>query len=265
MSLVYFIAAYDQIKHKNWMDQLKNDKTIRVKIGGTSRAGVVRLSELQTGNGFKLCVIGVIRTSGDFRDMETHFQNKFGKKRVLGEWFSLDDKDIDRIYDLIELYDIIYKQAIRIEKIEDFIKNMSKPSNITVDVNINQPSKVTVEKPCGESLELVKKFIEYIKRNRPSWYCEDKWIDRETLKQHYERITNKTISDVSFKKIVCEKVSTDSDRKTIDGKRRRVVKLKSIDSLSIGEKSMDTDIIDMDDIDSLLVEEKIANALNTQP
>lgn len=62
------------------------------KIGHTKNLEA-RVSELQTGNAERLIIITVIQ-SHDPVFLEGCLHRKYEKKRIRGEWFSLDEEDV---------------------------------------------------------------------------------------------------------------------------------------------------------------------------
>lgn len=64
------------------------------KIGFTTESVQKRMSSLQTGNGFKLEEVCCFKT--DFgQKLETTVHKHFASKRIRGEWFSLEEKDVE--------------------------------------------------------------------------------------------------------------------------------------------------------------------------
>lgn len=78
MSAVYLIQAFD---------------TNHFKIGITKRKLSRRLNELQTGNGLKLELVAKFKTKYGTK-LESRLHKHFDDKRIEGEWFVLEDKDI---------------------------------------------------------------------------------------------------------------------------------------------------------------------------
>lgn len=64
--------------------------TEKYKIGVTKQDINKRLKKLQTGNSTELFVRHYYKTDYPFR-MEKMLHNKFNHKRILNEWFDLDD------------------------------------------------------------------------------------------------------------------------------------------------------------------------------
>lgn len=70
-----------------------------VKIGKTSNSIKKRISELQTGNPYKIYLIGWIKCSSDkqAKKIEGSLHTLFKNKRKSGEWFNLCDSDYEKI------------------------------------------------------------------------------------------------------------------------------------------------------------------------
>lgn len=63
------------------------------KIGITTSTVAKRVRSLQTGNAYKITRYWSKRCS-NYQEMERYFHRKFAKKRLCGEWFALNDKDL---------------------------------------------------------------------------------------------------------------------------------------------------------------------------
>lgn len=66
------------------------------KIGITTSTVAKRIKSLQTGNSYKITRYWSKRCS-NYQEMERYFHRKFAKKRLCGEWFALDAKDLEFI------------------------------------------------------------------------------------------------------------------------------------------------------------------------
>jgi hypothetical protein len=66
------------------------------KIGITTSSVAKRIRSLQTGNAHKISRYWSKRCS-NYAEMEKYFHRKFAKKRLIGEWFALDSKDLEFI------------------------------------------------------------------------------------------------------------------------------------------------------------------------
>ena len=64
------------------------------KIGISTRSIEKRLRSLKTGNGSEIILIKSFETE-HYRKVETWMHNKYRSKRLVGEWFALDDNDIN--------------------------------------------------------------------------------------------------------------------------------------------------------------------------
>ena len=69
-----------------------NEKKV-YKIGHSKRSVEARLSEFRTGNSSVLEVVDVFNSKWGTK-IEAHLHRHFRVKRVGGEWFDLDDKDL---------------------------------------------------------------------------------------------------------------------------------------------------------------------------
>lgn len=78
MGLVYLIA---------------NDEWTQFKIGVSTKSLDKRIKSLKTGNGSEITVVKYFETE-HHRKVERWMHNKYHNKRLVGEWFSLDDEDI---------------------------------------------------------------------------------------------------------------------------------------------------------------------------
>lgn len=66
------------------------------KIGITTQSPKKRIKKLQTGNAYIISLV-YYKSCSNYLKMEKYFHNKFADKRLVGEWFALDNKDIDYI------------------------------------------------------------------------------------------------------------------------------------------------------------------------
>jgi predicted GIY-YIG superfamily endonuclease len=71
---------------------LLKDDNGKYKIGITTRKSTKRLKELQTGNAEEIQVVTEFKSKW-FRKIETSLHNRYGLKRLKGEWFELETKD----------------------------------------------------------------------------------------------------------------------------------------------------------------------------
>jgi len=95
--------------------------------------------------------------------------------------------------------------------------NSTNTTNITNDTNDpNDPN------------DPVHDFIEHIKENKPKWYTPNKYIDKEILKDKYEKFANVTISKPKFHNLFFTKLFDLSKREMINGSRIPMVKLKKL-------------------------------------
>jgi hypothetical protein len=78
MGLVYLIA---------------NDEWTQFKIGVSTKSLDKRLKSLKTGNGSEISVVKSFETEY-YRKVEKWMHGKYKHKKLVGEWFALDDEDI---------------------------------------------------------------------------------------------------------------------------------------------------------------------------
>lgn len=79
------------------------------KIGITTTTVTRRVKSLQTGNAYKITRYWSKKCS-NYVQMEKYFHRKFAKKRLLGEWFALDDNDLEFIKNC-KKYSIFQRKA----------------------------------------------------------------------------------------------------------------------------------------------------------
>jgi hypothetical protein len=72
---------------------LANDEWTQFKIGITKKSTSERIKNLQTGNGSKITIVKEYDTE-HARKIESWLHGRYNSKRLVGEWFSLDDDDI---------------------------------------------------------------------------------------------------------------------------------------------------------------------------
>lgn len=78
---------------------LANDEWTQFKIGITKKTASERIKGLQTGNGSEITVIKEYKTN-NARRIESHLHRLYKSKRLVGEWFDLDDDDINNFIDV---------------------------------------------------------------------------------------------------------------------------------------------------------------------
>ena len=66
------------------------------KIGITTRSVTKRIKNLQTGNPYVISLV-FYKVCSNYDKMERYFHNLFSDKRLVGEWFALDKKDVEHI------------------------------------------------------------------------------------------------------------------------------------------------------------------------
>ena len=84
------------------------------KIGVTTRSMKNRIKDLQTGNPYIISLV-FHKACINYIDMEKYFHNKFADKRLVGEWFALDKKDIEYVMNC-RLYSIFKSKRKEIEE-----------------------------------------------------------------------------------------------------------------------------------------------------
>lgn len=71
------------------------------KIGFTNGSIECRIHAMQTGNPYKLELAFALKNK-NAKTIEKYIHSKFENKRVLREWFHLDEKDFIKIEDIIK-------------------------------------------------------------------------------------------------------------------------------------------------------------------
>ncbi len=95
-NMVYFIMAYD-FKYADWQTALSIEKTMYVKIGGTTRTIKERIKNLQTGCPLKMECIKQILLNYDYHVLESILHDKYRKIWITREWFRFTIKEINEI------------------------------------------------------------------------------------------------------------------------------------------------------------------------
>jgi hypothetical protein len=72
---------------------LVNDEWTQFKIGISTKAIDKRLRSLKTGNGSEITLVNSFETP-HYRKVEKWMHNKHHSKRLVGEWFALNDNDV---------------------------------------------------------------------------------------------------------------------------------------------------------------------------
>jgi len=72
---------------------LVNDEWTQFKIGISTKAIDKRLRSLKTGNGSEITLVKSFETP-HYRKVEKWMHNKHHSKRLVGEWFALNDNDV---------------------------------------------------------------------------------------------------------------------------------------------------------------------------
>lgn len=78
---------------------LKQENTNLYKIGITKKNPKLRILQLQTGNAIPLILVETFETKHDFK-MEKCLHAEFSLKQKIGEWFELDDYEVDSFFDI---------------------------------------------------------------------------------------------------------------------------------------------------------------------
>jgi hypothetical protein len=79
--------------HSGFIYLIRNGQTSHYKIG-ISKNVISRINTLQTGNPEKLSLISFFPTTDTYKQ-EQKLHNHYSQKRVTGEWFVLDEYDIN--------------------------------------------------------------------------------------------------------------------------------------------------------------------------
>jgi len=72
---------------------LADEEWSQFKIGVTKNSSSSRVKGLQTGNGSEIMIVKEYE-SDNYRRIESYLHRLFANKRLVGEWFKLDDDDI---------------------------------------------------------------------------------------------------------------------------------------------------------------------------
>jgi hypothetical protein len=72
---------------------LANEEWTQFKIGVTKNVTNKRKSDLQTGNGSEIIIVNTFETRFSNK-VEKWLHRKYNSKRLVGEWFALNDNDI---------------------------------------------------------------------------------------------------------------------------------------------------------------------------
>lgn len=80
-----------------------NDNKI-YKIGYTKREVSQRINELKTGNPYEFDIVEVYQAENYGSAIEGKLHRTFRSKKINGEWFELDEDDINDFQNLCELY-----------------------------------------------------------------------------------------------------------------------------------------------------------------
>lgn len=80
---------------------LANEEWSQFKIGITKKSTSDRIKKLQTGNGSEITVVKEYDTE-HARKIESWLHKRYASKRLVGEWFSLEDNDIDTFVETCE-------------------------------------------------------------------------------------------------------------------------------------------------------------------
>lgn len=92
------------------------------KIGVTSGKIEKRIRALQTGNAEKIDLVKSYKTD-NYRNIETWLHHKFNEKRLEGEWFQLNETDINQFESLCEARD---KNITLLKEENHFFKKRDK-------------------------------------------------------------------------------------------------------------------------------------------
>jgi hypothetical protein len=74
------------------------------KIGFTRRTPEIRIKEFKTGNASNMSVVNRFNSKWGTK-IESRLHNLFFQKKVNGEWFELDESDIEKFSEVCQLID----------------------------------------------------------------------------------------------------------------------------------------------------------------
>lgn len=97
---------------------LANEEWTQFKIGITKNSTSERIKKLQTGNGSEITIVKEYETK-HARKIESWLHKRYYSKRLVGEWFKLDDDDIN---DFIETCKKIESTIILLIETNPFYK-----------------------------------------------------------------------------------------------------------------------------------------------
>lgn len=245
---VYFIAAYRDEKFSNWKDAMSFEGKLDVKIGGTKNVKK-RLAALQTGCPMKLEVIELVIIKGPFKLAETLYQECYAEKRKNGEWFVLTLDDLLSIKKFIPLVQTIYKQRLEIadlkkklqsnnipvkggssvEKIDNLIDDLDDLDILIepTDIDENNRDEGINEQKIAESIpeinpsfehndDMIRRFVYYLKQQRPSWTIDKTHITGEELCQYYIAFSGNKLTPQTFGKMLAHRFGNVRDHKKIN-------------------------------------------------
>jgi hypothetical protein len=89
------------------------------KIGYTKRNVISRVNELKTANPYELEIVEVYVAENYGTRIEKKLHNAFKSKRMNGEWFELDENDINEFQNMCELYYNVFDSLKNNTYIED--------------------------------------------------------------------------------------------------------------------------------------------------
>lgn len=91
------------VKNVYLVSALVDDNKI-YKIGYTRRDVNVRINEFKTGNPYEFEILKVYTTDKYGSSIEKKLHSTFNSKKINGEWFQLDQEDIDNFLNLCDVY-----------------------------------------------------------------------------------------------------------------------------------------------------------------
>lgn len=84
------------------------DKENTYKIGVTKNIVKYRKDELQTGNSSELSIVNTFQTEHPYK-IEAFLHRKHKEKRIMNEWFLLEDEDVNSFIKDCEMYEGIIR------------------------------------------------------------------------------------------------------------------------------------------------------------
>lgn len=90
---LFFFKIYYILFEMGKVYLIADEEWVQFKIGISTRPLEKRLKSLKTGNGSEITPIKIFETI-HYKKVEKWMHNKYHSKRLVGEWFALNDDDI---------------------------------------------------------------------------------------------------------------------------------------------------------------------------